>query len=247
VIFLEIFSRRWILASLLVAIGAGVCVRLGIWQLDRLAQRRAFNAQVQAMRGLAPLVLPAGDDLTKMEWRAVRAVGTYDFANQAVIRNQYNGDEYGFHLVTPLRLADGEAVLVDRGWIPAEGNAEPADWRRYDGPPAASISGIVRLGQTIPSFGGVPNPTLTPGQTRLDFWVYLDLGRMGQQLQYPVLPAYIQLDPDSNRTVPPIPSQPELDLSEGPHQGYALQWFSFAALLLVGYPIYVRKQEPGRG
>ena len=105
------------------------------------------------------------------------------------------------------------------------------------------MNGVIRLRQTTPSFGGVIDPTLTPDQTQLDFWVYVNIERIGLQLPYPVLPVYIQLNPDPSRTNPPIPIQPDLDLSEGPHQGYAIQWFRFSAILLVGYPFYVRKQE----
>jgi len=237
------FSRSWLVATCLVILGALVCVRLGIWQLDRLAQRRVFNAHVITMRAAPPLDLPAHADLTQTEWRAIRLNGIYDFENQIAIRNQFNGNQYGYHLVTPLRLLDDTTVLVDRGWIPADGNSAPADWRKYDQPGQVALSGIVRLSQTNPPFGGESDPALTPGQTRLDFWVFVNVQRIAKQISYPILPVYIQLDPDPNRTAPPIPYQPELDLSEGPHQGYALQWFIFAALLLGGYPFYLKKQE----
>jgi surfeit locus 1 family protein len=242
-IFLKMFSRKWILTTVLVVLGALVCVRLGIWQLDRLAQRRVFNAQVNTMRSSPPLDLPAQADLTKMEWRAVRLEGTYDFDNQVAIRNQYNENESGYHLLTPLHLPDGEAVFVDRGWIPADGNDNPSDWRKYDQTGEIVLSGIIRLSETSTSFGGAPDPTLTPNQTGLDFWIYVNLDRIAQQTPYPILPVYVQLDPEPDRTDPPIPFQPELDLSEGPHEGYAIQWFAFAGLLLIGYPFYLRKQE----
>ncbi len=245
-IFLKMFSSKWLWTTLLVLLGALVCARLGMWQLDRLAQRRTFNAQVIKMRALSPLDLPAKDDLTKMEWRTVHLQGIYDFENQVAIRNQYNGNVPGYHLLTPLRFSDGEAALVDRGWIPAEGNDAPAAWQKYDQPGEVALSGIIRLSETQPSFGGVADPTLTSDQTRLDFWVYVNLDRIAQQIPYPILPVYIQLDPDPGRTDPPLPYQPDLDLSEGPHQSYAIQWFSFAALLLIGYPFYLHKQETGK-
>lgn len=242
-IFLKMFSRKWIITTLLVILGAAICVRLGIWQLDRLAQRRTFNTHVFTMQASPVLTLPAAADLTSMEYRAVTATGTYDFDNQVALRNQFNGNEYGYHLLTPLRLSDGEAVMVDRGWIPADGNSTPADWRKYDQPGQVSVDGEIRLEQTQPSFGSVADPTLAPGQTHFDFWVYVNLDRIEKQIPYPILPVYIQLNPDPSRTKPPIPFQPQLDLTEGPHQGYALQWFSFATLLVVGYPFYLRKQE----
>ena len=256
----KMFSRSWIVATLLVVVAASVCVRLGIWQLDRLAETRAFNAHVYAVRAMQPLDLPAQIDLTTMEWRAVHLSGTYDFENQVAIRNQFNGDQFGYHLVTPLHLSDtstaltctcgtgagsasGTAVLVDRGWIPADGNSTPADWRKYDQPGQVALSGIIRLSEANPPLGGASDPTLTPDQTRLDFWIFVNVKRIGSQIPYPVLPVYIQVDSNPNQTDPPIPFQPTLDLSEGSHQSYAVQWFSFAALFIIGYSFYVNKQE----
>ena len=244
---LRLLSRRWILATLLVIAGAAVCARLGIWQLDRLKQRRVFNAHVLAMRAAAPLDLSAPSDppdLAEMEYRAARATGRYDFAHQVAIRNQSYDNQYGLHLLTPLVMSNGRAVLVDRGWIPAEGNPAPADWHAYDAPAGeVTVQGILRQSQTQAGFGGAADPTLTPGQKGLDEWVYVNIGRISQQMPYPLLPVYLQQNTDAGRTDPPIPYQEELDLSEGPHQGYAVQWFSFATLLLVGYPFFVRRQE----
>ena len=241
--FLKIFTRRWILTTLLVIAGAAVCARLGIWQLDRLKQRRVFNAHVYAMQDMRALELPSDAALEDMEYRAARASGTFDFAHQIAIRNQSYNNQYGYDLITPLQLQDGTAVLVDRGWIPADGNSAPTDWHQYDAPGRMAVSGIIRLSQSTPGFGGAADPPLAAGQTGLDFWIYVNIQRIAQQMPYPILPVYVQLDPVPGRTQPPIPFQEELDLSEGPHQGYAIQWFSFAGLLLAGYPFYVRKQE----
>ena len=100
----------------------------------------------------------------------------------------------------------------------------------------------MRLGPTKPDLGGVPDPTLTPGQTRLDYWNFANLERISQQIPYPVLPIYIQPNVDANDNTLPIPYQPEIDLTEGPHFGYAIQWFTFATLLYLGYPFYLRRQ-----
>ncbi len=236
-------TRRRILATVLILAAAAVCIRLGIWQLDRLAERRAFNAHVLSVQAMTPLPLPANGDLTAMEYRAVTASGTYDFQNQVAIRNQYNGIQPGYHLLTPLRLADGEAVLVDRGWIPAEGNSSPDAWHQYDQPGPINVQGIIRLGQIQPTFGSDADPTLTPEQTRLDFWIYVNLNRIAEQIPYSILPVYIQLNPDPARTDPPVPIQPTLDLSEGPHMSYAIQWFSFSVLFILGYGYFIWRKE----
>lgn len=240
---LKMFQRKWLLATLLVLAGTALCIRLGIWQLDRLDQRRAFNHQVEAMRAMPELDLnqeqPA--DLAQMEWRAVKVRGEYDFANQVAVRNQYNGDQVGYHLITPL-LFDGQAVLVDRGWIPADGNSAPADWRRYDENGEVNIEGQLRLGQTKPRFGGVADALPSDG-AKLELWNNADITHIASQLPYQVLPVYVQPKIDQNDMDPPIPYQPEVELTEGPHFGYALQWFTFATILFVGYPFFLRKQE----
>lgn len=243
-IFRAMFSRSWIFTTLLVLVGGAVCVRLGIWQLDRLEQRRTFNAHVEAMWNAEPLTLTGQttDDLTAMEYRAVQASGTYDFENQVVLRNRYFQDRYGYNLLTPLVLDDGSAVLVERGWIPADGNDLPVDWRKYDQPGTVTLHGQIRLGQAKPDLGGVPDPTLTPGQTRLDFWNIVNLERIQSQVPYPLLDVFVQPDIDPNDVEPPIPYQPEIELTEGPHLGYAGQWFTFAAILVLGYPFYLRKK-----
>ena len=238
------FSRQWILTTLLVFAGGVVCIRLGIWQLDRLEQRRAFNEHVAAMWAAEAIDLTAKptDDLARMEYRDVTVSGMYDFENQVVLRNRYYQSQYGYNLLTPLLLDDGSAVLVDRGWIPADGNDSPAVWHRYDQPGRVSIQGQIRLGQARPELGGIPDPTLTPGHTKLEFWNNVNLERLGEQMPYPLLDVYVQLAVDPTDVTPPIPYQPELELTEGPHLGYAVQWFTFASILVIGYPFYLRKQ-----
>ena len=237
------FSRQWLLTTLLALVGGAVCVRLGIWQLDRLEGRQAFNAHVEAMWDAEPLELTGpSEDLATMEYRAVTVSGTYDFEHQVALRNRYFEGEYGYNLLTPLRLDDGSAVLVDRGWIPADGNDQPVNWRQYDQPGPVTVEGQIRLGQAEPDFGGVPDPTLAPGQTRLDFWNIVNLERIGPQTPYRLLDVYVQPDADPADTTPPIPYQPDIELTEGPHLGYAVQWFTFASILVFGYPFYVRKE-----
>ena len=243
-ILLKMFNRKWLFTTFLVLAGTVLCIRLGIWQLDRLEQRRAFNAQVESMRAATLLDLNQGwpDTIEFMEWRAVTVTGEYDFDNQVVLRNQYYGEQYGYHLVTPLRF-DGEAVLVDRGWIPADGNEAPQDWRKYDESGPVTVTGQIRLGQGKPAFGGVAEAELNSGQTRRVAWNNLDVPGISGQIPNRTLPVYIQPNAFENDVQPPIPSQPVLELTEGPHFGYALQWFTFATILSIGYPFYLRRQD----
>lgn len=236
------FSKKWLIPTLLVLLGTALCIRLGIWQLDRLEQRRAFNTQVESMRATEILDLNQSvpENITSMEWRAVTITGEYDFENQIALRNQYHENKYGYHLITPL-LFDGGAVFVNRGWIPAQTSSTAQDWRAYDQTGVITVQGLIRLGQSKPAFGGVVDALPQDG-TPLQVWNNLDLEKISAQVSYPVLEIFIQPNVNETNSTPPIAYQPTITLTEGPHFEYALQWFTFAAILFFGYPFYVRKQ-----
>ena len=81
-------------------------------------------------------------------------------------------------------------MLVDRGWIPLKDDT-PAAWRKYDVAGAVTVTGILRL-PAKPGMGGQPDPTLAAGETRMDFWNFVNLQRLQDQMPYPILPVYIQ-------------------------------------------------------
>ncbi len=242
--YLKLFTLKWILTTSLVLLGTALCVRLGIWQLDRLASRRLFNAHYLKVSQSDPLNLTGDsqENLLDMDYRPVTLHGVYDFSNNIVLRNQYRNGQPGYFLLTPLILADGSAVLIERGWIPSEGNSNPKDWHKYDVSSQINISGIIRTGQTQPELGGVPDPQLSGEQTRLDFWNLVNLERISKQVPYKLLPVFIQPNPTPAANTPPFPYQPVIEISEGSHFGYALQWFTFAFILFFGYPFFLRKQ-----
>lgn len=239
-----LFSRKWWWTTLLVIVAVGVMIRLGMWQLDRHIQRQAFNTRVSAQLARPPLVLEGAaltTDLRGMEYRSVIVRGTYDQAGEVALRNQASQGRPGVHLLTPLVIAGSEqAVLVDRGWIPAEA-AAPDQWSRFDEPGPVEVRGVIRASRSRPDFGGVPDPPTTPGE-RLPAWNNVNVERIQQQVAAPLLPIYVQQAPDPAWTRMPARSTPDLDLSEGSHLGYAAQWFLFAAVLGVGYPYYLLQQ-----
>ena len=244
---------------MLVLVAMGVTVRLGFWQVDRYRQNKAFADHLLSMQAASPILLtgeaqPADligsaqpADLIGMEYRAVLASGRFDFNHQIAVRNQIWeqtwGNEAGFILVTPLVLPDGSAVLVDRGWIPLKDNT-PASWRAYDVPAAVTVNGIIRL-PAKPGMGGQPDPTLRPGQTGMDFWNTVNIRRLQTQMPYPLLPVYIQQAASGENAKLPYGSlsTPE-ETPADTNAGFASMWFGFTALLLFGYPVYLRKQKP---
>ena len=144
--------------------------------------------------------------------------GEYDFANQVAVRNQYYGNEYGYHLLTPLlfdssSLPSGavQALVVDRGWIPADGNSTSSlpeqAWRKYDEVGTVNVSGQIRLGQTKPALGGVAD-VLPANGSKLEIWNNADLTQIAKQMPYPVLPVYLQAQarPKRHAATDPIPA-----------------------------------------
>ena len=234
--------RRWFLPTLLMVASALVCIRLGVWQLDRLAQRREFNSHYVAMSTMDPIELPALGDLEEMEYRQAVAEGYYDYSQQVAIRNQYFQGEYGFHLLTPLVLSDGSAVLVDRGWIPYDGNLTRPEWDKYSTDGKVKVTGIIRASREQADLTGKSDPELLPGQHELQVWNFPNLSRIQLQVSYSLLPVYLQESNADNMDSYPISTPYVIEISEGPHLGYALQWFTFAGIFLVGYPFFIKKQ-----
>jgi surfeit locus 1 family protein len=232
------FRPKWLLFHLLVVVLVVVMVNLGIWQYHRLQGRRAFNDEVRS-RAAVPVAefeavvtntIVSLDDADQVEWRTVRATGTYLADEQVLVINRSQGGEPGEDVVTPLQLASGELVLVNRGFV-AETDAVPA-------PPAGPVVVTGRLRSTEKrSFGGLTDPAdgdLTELQR-------LDIPRLAEQLPGPVAPVYITLltsDPASAADPLPIPD-PELD--EGPHQSYMIQWFIFSICAIVGWVLALRR------
>ena len=234
------FTLRGVLAATFVLVMCGVCVRLGFWQLDRLAQRRAINARIDT-RMVEPATPLTGEPLDPeaMEYRRVKVQGVYDSAQEIVLRNRSLDGAPGVHVLTPLRIAGSDtAVLIDRGWLPLD-QAAPAARRAYDEAGAISVEGIARLSQE--NAAGPRDPPLAPDQVRLDAWFRVDLPRIQAQAGYSLLPIFVEQQPALGD--PPLPRRvATTDLGEGPHLVYAIQWFAFAVILLAGYLAFTHQQ-----
>ena len=228
-------SRQWLLPTIAVIAGMMILVRLGFWQLDRLDQRRAKNAALIAALESGPVdlneaVLP--DDLTSLKDRDALAQGAFDFSYEGIVKLQSFQGQPGVNLVAPLVLDDGEtAVLVDRGWVP-----EADDYAVYDDPGQQTIKGYIALTQNLNRFGA--SSTLTD---KLE-WYRVDIDAIQTQMPYKLLPVYIKQAPGENNQQPPLRAEREVDLSEGPHLSYAIQWFLFSTILGVGYVALVNKE-----
>lgn len=210
--------RSWIplVLALIVAVG---CVRLGLWQLERLEQRRERNAAIEA--GFRAPPIPAESAATAprttQRFRRVVASGRWNYGRESVIAGRTRSGSPGVHIVTPMTLADGRTeILVNRGWVysPDARSVDLARWHEGD---RGEVLGYV----------DEPPPSL----------------RAPNDQPYVVALADTNATADASRPVrlPPPPFD-----NEGPHLIYAVQWFSFAAIALIGTPLVVRRQRRRR-
>ncbi len=240
-----LFKRRWILTTLLVAVAAAVMVRLGFWQLARLAGKRAYIAQVTAALAAAPLALTGAEtDLPADEYRnrPATAKGEYDFEHEVLLKNQFFGNQPGYDLLTPFRLEGSEqALLVDRGWVPLDAGAV-GDLTAFQEVGKRQIEGRIEPADPRPR-----QAETIAGQQKE--WYRVDLEGIQAQTPYALLPFYLALTPSDDHTGLPNRNPPEIILDEGPHLGYAFQWFLFALVVPIVYAVQVRRldRRPGDG
>lgn len=237
------FARRpkWVLGHL-IALGAVIVfVSMGFWQLRRLGERQDFNTLLLDRTTVDALAYDEalaryGPDQEDLELRLVVVDGEYRRSEEVILlARSFNGLS-GYHVLTPLYVGQSRAVLVDRGWVPIDLDQPGLD---EFAPPQGSVTvtGVLRKTETRGSFGPViPVAGVVSQVPRVD------LARLDQQIAGALEPVYVQLvnqSPAPDGTYPALVALPEP--SEGPHRGYAVQWFLFAAVTAVGYPILLRR------
>ena len=226
---MAIRARHVALVAIAMVIAA-TCVRLGFWQLDRLHGRRDINAMLAA-RGAQPPVDLATANPDAVPYAHVVVEGTYDPAHEFILSGRSLNDIAGNHVLTPLVLADGTAVLVDRGWIPLEATSVPAT-----GPAAApagpvTVAGLALLPDSLTANPPSPAPSIA---------IRIDLGISG--LPYTLRPVYVLLASQEPPQASPIPVSPPT-LDDGPHLSYAIQWFAFATIAVVGCVVLLARDR----
>jgi cytochrome oxidase assembly protein ShyY1 len=226
-------SRRVAVVVVIAVVVAATCVNLGLWQLRRLDERRALNAEILDRRSASPLSIEDVAGSAAEPYRPATARGAYDIEHEVLVYGRSLDGEAGHHVVTPLLLPDGGAVLVVRGWVPFAMQAAPV---RAAAPPANEV----RVeGFLAPDEGDGSVAPDANGVVRV-----LDVRGIASSLPYDVFPLPLQL---ADQTPPqpgslPIPV-PLPALSEGPHLSYAIQWFAFAVVALVGAVILLRRDR----
>lgn len=231
-------ARRLIVLVAAVA-GVALTARLGWWQLDRAHQKIARQAEQDARRALPPL--PAAElarnaaETAAQAGRSVVLQGRWMADRTVYLDNRPMAGRTGFFVVTPLVLADGSVVAVQRGWLARDFQ----DRTRIVPPPtpetAVSVTGrIAPEPSRLFELGGAGS-----GPIRQN----LDLAAWGAELGRPLRPmAVLQEDATPDGLLRDWP-RPAADVQK--HHGYAVQWFALAALI-TGLYVWFQLIRPRR-
>lgn len=235
----QLFTPRWITAHIGVLVIAFVFINLGFWQLRRLDARQQENAVAMSRYQAPPedldvLLDAAGDDYESLRYRRATVSGTYDVSGEFLTRNQVYQEQAGFHVIDPLVKEGSEAVLVNRGWVPLQLDTPPVEQAL---PPNGEVSivGWINPSQTRPALG----PT-DPPDGNVYVFSRVDISRIQEQMDYPLDPVYLVLEGTESNRLPVALPPPSFD-DLGNHLAYAIQWFGFALIGLVGYWFLIRK------
>lgn len=234
---------RGMLAATVVAFA--ILISLGTWQVYRLQWKEALIAGIEARRHAAPLPIAelarqaaAGRDV---DYVPVTLSGVFDNAHEQYFFATDDG-KVGYYVYTPLDLADGRTVFVNRGFVP-EDLRDPA--RRAEGQPAGAVTvtGLARA-----RLSGKPSwvvPGNEPGKS-LYFWK--DLDAMAANAAVPserLVPFFVDADATPNPGGWPKGGVTQIDLPNN-HLNYALTWYGLAAALVVISVLAFRRKATDR-
>jgi surfeit locus 1 family protein len=215
-----------------------VLVGLGVWQLKRLEWKEALIARIDARTKAPPITLAEAEELVRKghdaSYYRVKLDGHFHHAKELYFYAVSDG-RVGWHVITPLETADGEMILVDRGFVPDELKE-----------PSARASGQIEGVVTVTGIACAPDrqTSFTPdNEPKANRWFWRDLPAMARAM-FPhgtieVAPFFLEAE---NSPVPggwPEGGQTRLDIPNN-HLQYAVTWFMLAAALLVIYGLYVR-------
>jgi surfeit locus 1 family protein len=239
----------WIVRHVAVVVLVVVMVLLGLWQLRRLDEKREIKATTEARQELpvepVETVVPSGAAvgdaaLDAVEHRRVTATGEYADDDTFVVENRTYNSASGAWVLTPLVLDDGRAVVVNRGFLGYDQAGDIVPPPAPAGPVA--VEGILLTSEQRGRFGASD-----PEGEGLQVLARVDLERVATRIEDEVVPAYIQRITSDPEEVAPVAGAASLvalgapEPSEGPHLSYAVQWFTFTTIAVIGYAVLLRR------
>jgi surfeit locus 1 family protein len=223
------FRPKWSLTFLMLA--TLICfLKLGFWQLDRAKEKDLLQQRFEmGLRAIPTSLNELPKDTSNWPYLSVTVTGHYDNAHNILLDNKFHKHQVGYEVLTPLRVVgDTRTILVNRGWV-------PAPRQRSSLPHIPDISGEHNI---IGLIYMPPEKPFTLEKKNLAAtvnWPYrvqtLDIAHLQKTLNAPLFPFIIQLDKKQDHGF--VRDWQPINLSLNKHLGYAVQWFTFALVLII--------------
>ncbi|MFE3450920.1 SURF1 family protein [Nonomuraea sp. NPDC059194] len=243
-----LLTPRWLALHVVVLLVIPAFVFLGQWQFGRY-EERSSNSDVVTTNleaepvPIAELVKPGGSVDESTRYRTVTVQGAYDPAHALLVRRRTQNSQLGFYVLTPLVTGQGQAVLVNRGWVKAGATADALP----EVPPAPSgqvtVTGRLRPSETEESSGIRNRGELPAGQVLL-----INADAIGKGLPYQLVGGYVSLTEQQPRTSPapePVPP-PDVGAGGGLNFAYGVQWWLFIGVAIGGWLLMIRREVRDR-
>lgn len=223
-------------------VGVAVGVSAGLWQLNRATYKQELEARFAAggAAGALPLLV-TDEDAGQSRYRVIRVTGRYDANHQVLLDNMSSQGRPGYHVLTPLRTGEG-TVLVNRGWLPANGDRRVLPDIRVGGELREVPGRIELLPQPGITLAAVPPADTAAWPRRL---LFPTVAQVSAQLNTPLRSYQLLLDPSApdgyQRAWQPGGMGPDR------HRAYAVQWFGLALTVVIIHLVLVirnGKQAP---
>ncbi len=227
-----------LLLSIFAIIGIAILTGLGIWQLRRLEWKLAIIARMESRMSEPATALPPESlwpalEASDNEYKKFRLRGIFDHAREVYVFRAAAEKQQGpgYHVLTPLTLANGAVVFINRGFVP-ERLKDPALRKAGQLPGEVSITGVLRKSEERNSFTPDDKPSAR-------IWFTRDPKAMAEALSLQrVAPFVIDADAAENPGGWPKGGAANVRIRND-HLSYALTWFALAATLLAVFAIFV--------
>ncbi|MEV8638321.1 SURF1 family protein [Streptosporangium sp. NPDC051023] len=239
-----LLTPRWLALHVVVLLVIPAFVFLGRWQFGRYEERSTSSNRTTANLATAPvpierLTAPGGAVPVSDKYRPVTVTGTFDTANQLLVRRRVQDSVLGFYVLTPLRNGDGTGVLVNRGWVKAGATADALPEVPTPSTGEVTVTGRLQPSETEETTGIRDRAGLPRGQVLL-----INTETIGRGLPYRLLGGYVDLTAQSPRAAAapaPVP-EPDVGGGGGLNLAYGVQWWLFIGIAIGGWVLLIRRE-----
>ncbi|RUM06693.1 SURF1 family protein [Rhizobium chutanense] len=224
--------RLPVATGILVLIALAILISLGTWQVERLHWKEGLLADIAARQVAAPVPLAEIEAMATtggdIEYRKVTATGRYINNKERHFFATWRG-QTGYYIYTPLELADGRALFVNRGFVPFD-NKEPEMRMQGQLTDRQTVTGLAR--SKLP---GKPSWVVPDNDVAKNIFYWKDLDVMASSVgleKARVIPFFVDADSTPNPAGLPIGGVTQVDLPND-HLQYAFTWYGLAAVLVV--------------